>query len=47
MQLINFRMWQIRAGVKDIDNKDYKFFSESNLMQKKYFYDVKISKVNC
>lgn len=44
MQLINFKMWQMRASVKDIKNKDYQYFTEGNLMQKKYFYEVKISK---
>lgn len=44
MQLLNFKMWQMRAGVKDIQNNDYKYFTENKLMQNNYFYEVKISK---
>ena len=44
MGLLNFKMWQTRATTKDPENRDYRYFVESNLVKKDYFYDTKISK---
>jgi len=44
MELLNFKMWQTRAMTKDPENRDYRYFVESNLVKKDYFYDTKTSK---
>jgi multimeric flavodoxin WrbA len=46
IQLLSFKMWQLRAGLQDETNADYKFFKDNNLFSKNYFYNTDIGILN-